>query len=233
MKIRNPDDRQVRGAAIGAVLLGVAMVAGCAQPQARSSGNWQEGVSRKQVFSRILIVGVSPDINQRCAFESFMAAQIKSESTTGITSCDAMAQREPLTRESVEQAVAAQHADAVLATFLVQGSGKIKATESGSRDTRGSGAYKATDIGYGGFYGAYGAYGAYGIPVVYAEFVATPSLMSAQGEVSVTSRLFETAGATLVYTVDTTAHDMESRADGLLAVTAPIGERLRKDGLIR
>ena len=233
MKTLNPGDRHIRGAAVGSMLLAVTLLAGCAQPQARVSGEWKEGASGKQSFSRVLIVGVSPDLNQRCTFESFMAAQIKSESTAAITSCDAMAQREPLTREGVEQAAVAQRADAVLATFLVAGTGKIEAKEGGSRDTRGSGAYKATDIGYGGFYGAYGAYGAYGIPVVYADFVATPSIMVASGEVNVTSRLFETGGATLVYTLETKAHDLQSRADAMLAITTPIGERLRREGLIR
>ena len=47
------------------------------------------------------------------------------------------------------------------------------------------------------------------------------------------SKLYETRGATAVYTVETTVREIESRGEGLLAITEPIGKRLRKDKLIR
>jgi hypothetical protein len=207
------------------LLLGAAWLSGCVS-QASSRGAWQEGVPRDQSFKRILVVGVTPDVNQRCAFEFFLASQIRSDSVKAIASCDAVTKKDPLTRESIEHAVAAQQADAVLATTLV--SRDWGAEEGRGRDSRGGGTYKATDSGY-----ATGYYGAYGVPVVYGEFQTAPSIITLKGEVRVESKLFETRNATLVYTMETIARDLESRDAGLAAITEPIADRLRRDGLIR
>jgi hypothetical protein len=37
----------------------------------------------------------------------------------------------------------------------------------------------------------------------------------------------------VVYTVDTKVRNIGSRDEGLVTITAPIGKRLRKEGLIR
>lgn len=207
------------------LLLGAAWLAGCT-PAVTVTSAWQDSVPRNQSFKRVLVVGVSPDVRQRCPFERFLAFELESESTKAIASCDAVTQKDPLTRESIDLAIASQKADAVLATLLV--SKKWDVEEGGDRDTRGGAYYKATDSGY-----ATGYYGTYGVPVVYGEFQTASAITTMKGEVRITSKLYETRGATLVYTLDTLARDIESRDAGLGAITAPIAERLRKDGLIR
>jgi hypothetical protein len=226
-----------RRAAPAALLLLAAATAlsACAQPPVRAQGEWQDGAQHDQSFKRVLVVGVSPDYNQRCAFEGFVANQMRSESTTALTSCRVLSSKEPLTRENVERAIVEHNADAVLATILV--AAEIGAKEGGSSETRGDGYYKATGFDYApGYYGSYGAYrnyGVYGVPVVYGEFRTAPPLTTVQGSVEVASGLFETEGATMVYKLTTTAHDLESRAGGLAEVSGAIADRLRKDGLIR
>jgi nitrate reductase assembly molybdenum cofactor insertion protein NarJ len=54
-----------------------------------------------------------------------------------------------------------------------------------------------------------------------------------KGEVRVTSKLFETRGTSVVYTMDTVAKDVESRDRGLSMIAGAIAERLRKDGLTK
>lgn len=181
---------------------------------------WADNVSRDQSFSRVLIVGISPDVNQRCPFERALASKIKSENTVALVSCDVMPLGAPLTRENIEAAVAEQNADAVLATSLVSKLWDVK--EGGTSDTRGLAQYKASDS----YYGVYGT-------VVAADFHTAAPITTVQGEAHVTSKLYETRGATVVYTVDTKVRKIESRGEGLAAVTAPIGKRLRRDGLIR
>lgn len=182
---------------------------------------WSDNAPRKQTFSRVLVVGISPNVDQRCPFERVLASKLKSESTAAFASCDAVEQKNPLTRESIEAAVAAKKADAVLATSLVSKQWSLK--DGGTYDTRGGAYYKATDS----YFGPYGA------PVVYADFSTTPSIMTVQGEAHVTSKLYETHGATVVYTVDTKVQKVTSSDAGIAAITAPIGQRLRRDGLIR
>ena len=227
---------RTRRAAPGALLLlaGAVALSGCAQP-VKVQGHWQDGAARDQSFKRVLVVGVSPDYNQRCAFEGFAANQLRSEATAAFTSCRVLSSKEPLTRENVERAIAEHKADAVLATILV--AAKVEAQEGGSSETRGDAYYKAMGIDYApGYYGRYGAYrdyGVYGMPVVYGEFRTAEPLTTVRGSVEVASSLFETGGATMVYSLNTTAHDLDSRAGGLAEISAAIAERLRKDGLVR
>jgi len=209
-----------------ALLLGVAMLAGCGGPQVRATGDWQEGAARGQAFSRVLVVGISPDVKQRCPFERFLAARIESSATVAMASCDVVKQKDPLTRESIDEAIAWQKIDAVVATSLVSKEWGTK--KGGDMDTRGGGSYKATDAGY-----ATGYYGAYGVPVIYGEFTTQASVLTMKGEVRVTTKVFETRNATVVYTLETVAKDIESRATGLNTVTTPIADRLRKEGLVR
>jgi hypothetical protein len=222
---RAVSSEHARRAAVGSMLclIGAVLLSGCAH-QARVKGTWQDGVSHKQSFTRVLVLGVSPDINQRCTFEAFMQTQLRTESVKAIRSCDAVTQKNPLTLESIEQAVASVQADAVLATSLV--SSEYEAKEGGGRDTRGSAMYKATDAGF-----ATGYYGVYGIPVIYGEFATAPAITTVQGEVHVTSRFYETRDKTLIYTVDTRARNLESRDAGLYDVAAAIAHQLRRVGL--
>ena len=223
-----PRDR-ASAAPLGAmcVLLGAASLAGCAQP-VKVDGAWQDGASREQAFTRVLVVGVSPKLNQRCSFETFLAARIRSEATIAITSCNAMSHEDPLTRENIERAVAEQRADAVLATILVAATAAVK--DGGTGDSRGGAYYKATDIGYATYYGGFGVYG---VPVVYGEFQTAPSIMGLERQVEIVTRLFETDNATLVYELNTRAKSLDSRAEGLAEVTSQIAERLRREGLVR
>jgi len=181
---------------------------------------WSDNVSRDQTFSRVLVVGISPNIDQRCPFERALAAKVKSPQTVALVSCDVMQQKTPLTREAIEATVAQQNADAVLATSLISKTWEAK--QGGTYDTRGGAYYKATDS----YYGVYGT-------VVAADFQTTAPITTLKGEVHVTSKLYETRGATVVYTVDTKVRNIESTDAGLAAITPPIAKRLRKDGLIR
>lgn len=184
------------------------------------TGVWADNVSRDQSFARVLVVGISPNLDQRCPFERALASKIKSASTVALVSCDVMPPKTELTRESIEAAVAANNADAVLATSLISKEWEVK--EGGTRDTRGYAGYKPTDS----YYGVYGT-------VVAGDFRTAGPITTVQGSAHVVSKLYETRGATVVYTVDTKVRNIESSGEGLAAVTEPIAKRLRKDELIR
>jgi altronate dehydratase len=207
-------------------LFGAVLSAGSAQARSTVKGTWQEGVTRNQTFTRVLVVGVSPNVNQRCAFEFFMASQLQSESVQVIRSCDAVKEKNPLTLESIVQAVSAANADAVLATSLV--AREIAMKEGGSRDTRGNASYKATDAGF-----ATGYYGVYGVPVIYGEFATAPAFTIAQGKAEVSSRFYRTSDKALLYTLDTTATKLESSDAALHDFAAAIADKLRREGLTR
>jgi hypothetical protein len=193
---------------------------GCAGVSTK--GSWQEGAPRNQTFSRLLVIGVSPDRNIRCAFESTFTSQLRSASTTVFSSCDQMKPNEALNRENVERAVAAVHADGVLVTRLVSASASHK--EGTSDDMRGNSVYKATDF----------AYGAYGMPVTYVDFQTAPPLTSITSSLHILTQLYETQNAKMIYTIDTTTklQEVDSTGATLMTITAPTADRLRRAGLI-
>jgi hypothetical protein len=197
-----------------------AWLSGCAGISAK--GTWEDGVPHP-TFSRVLVVGVSPNRNVRCAFESTFASQLQSESTTVIQSCDQMNSKEELTRQNIERVVASVHADAVLATRLV--SAQTGEWEGRSNDTRGDSRYKATDF----------AYGAYGMPVTYAEFQTAPPLSAITSSLHVVTKVYDTRDAKLLYTLDTVtkAQEVDSTEATLMTITIPTAQRLRRDGLVR
>jgi hypothetical protein len=207
------------------LMLGSGAVTGCASGPS-ASGAWTDGSTGARSYSRVLVVGVSPDINQRCPFERMLAGRLKSSTTEAFASCDAVAQRNPLTRESIEAAVAAKNADVVVATSLVARDWELQ--QGGTADTRGGGMYKATGSGW-----ATGYYGLYGVPVIYGEFQTAPSALTLQGEIRLTSRVYDTADKKLVYTIDTVARDIETREQAAHEISIAISDRLRKDGLVR
>jgi hypothetical protein len=186
-------------------------------------GSWQDQAPRDRTYTRLLVIGVSPDRDVRCAFESTFASQLASAATTAISSCSKMSVQEPLARENVERVAAAVGADAVLATRLVSmGTGH---GQGSSNDMRGDSVYKPTDFGYG----------AYGMPVTYVDFQTAPPLSSLTSSLHVSTKLYDTRGATLIYTIDTVtkSQEIDSTEATLISITAPTADRLRRAGLIR
>jgi hypothetical protein len=198
-----------------------AWLTGCAGVSA--NGTWQNGASHNQTFSRVLIVGVTPNRNLRCAYESTLASQIQNASTTAISSCDQLNSKEPLTRENIERVVASVHADAVLATRLV--SMATGEREGRSNDTRGNSVYKATDFGYG----------YYGMPVTQVEFQTAPPLSAITSSIHVVTQVYDTRSAALLYTLDTktNAQEIDSTEATLMTIAIPTAKGLRSAGLIR
>jgi hypothetical protein len=210
-----------------AILLpaGITALGGCATGSS-ASGAWAAGAQRGNAYQRVLIVGVSPNINQRCPFERFLATRVKANGTAAIVSCDVIDHKTSLSPEVVKAAAVAQKVDAVIATNLVSKQWDVE--EGGQMDTRGGGMYKATDAGY-----VTGWYGAYGMPVIYGEFETQPSIDTLQSDARIQTRVFDAQSAMLVYTMDAQAKGVTSPGVGLASVTTAIADRLRKSGVIR
>ena len=210
------------------VLLAIAGLASCTPYKV--TGAWSTGATRPQTFRRMLIIGVSPEYNARCNYEYAMATMLRSSSLKAIASCSAMKEDVQLNRENVVQVVASLGIDGVLVSRLVTASASVK--EGGSHDTRSTQSYKATGVGYDYYGGAYGAYGAYGMPVIYGEFAVQPSIFSLERNFEISTQLYETRGATVVYTLKTKAKSQEARDTMLAEIGTGIAIHLRRAGLI-
>jgi hypothetical protein len=210
------------GARLAPVLLmaAAALSAGCSSTAVQ--GSYQSDVPRNRSYTRVLIVGLTPDFNERCAFEFSLASQMVSDFTKAIPSCNSMTDKDKLTRENIEKVVASTQADSVLSTALVSMS--MSGQKGGNRDTRGYNDYKAIDYGWG----------YYGMPVTYVDYEQAPALTTLSGKVDVLSKLYSAGDATLIYSMDIKAKssDIESTGSAIDTVTAAIADQLRKQGLI-
>jgi hypothetical protein len=199
---------------------------GHAAEKVKVTGSWQKGVPHDLTFTRVLVVGITHDVDQRCRWERFLAAKLNGTTTKAVASCDAVTKVDPLSLESIQDAVEWLKVDAVMATSLVDRA--WEADEGGGRDTRGTANYKATDAGF-----AYGYYGMYGVPVIYGDFVDTPPVTTLSGKAQVTTKVYATQDQKVVYTLDTKAQSSDFRERSMSSVTTPMAERLRRDGLIK
>jgi hypothetical protein len=218
---------KMRNSILASLLLAIAALASCAQPF-KVTGAWNEGATRPQSFKRLLIIGVSPDYSARCNFEYALATTLRSNAVKAIASCSAMTAEEQLNRENVVRVVASLGIDGVLVSRLVAASASVK--EGGSHDMRSTHSYKATAVGYD--YYNYG-YGSYGMPVIYGEFAGQLSIFSLEHEFEIGTQLYETRGASVVYSLKTKAKSQESRNIIIAEISAGIAARLRQARLIQ
>jgi hypothetical protein len=213
--------RRLEAATVVAMLC---LTACTGRPSVKS--NWVDNAARAQTFSHLLVVGVTPDYSQRCNFEFWLVRDLRSENVQAEPSCSFMTKDDPFNRDAIVRLVSEHHYDAVVATSLVALGWHTR--EGGTYDTRSTGNYKYIASGWDT-----GFYGAYGMPVDFYEFKTLPSITNARGQVHVLTKVFETRNASLVYTIDTKAGDIESSQLGLAMITPAIAERLQRDGLIR
>ncbi len=216
-RTRRPSHRSL---AVAALILAIAGLAGCTQ-SIRATGTWNEGATRPQTFRKLLVVGVTPDYNQRCNFEWVLATKMRSDTAEAITSCSLMKADVELSRESIERVIRSSGVDGVVATRLVTSGASLK--EGGTGDTRGSALYKATDMGYG----------YYGMPVVYGDFAASRPIIEMESTFEVVTRVYETRGATPVYSLKTTGKSRDAINIVREDISWAIVERLRQAGLIQ
>jgi hypothetical protein len=183
-------------------------------------GAWQSAPHSS--FSRILIVGLSTNFDQRCSFEFSLASQFSGSSTEALVSCNSMSPTERLTRANIERVVAAEHADAVLTTAVVT-------LQIGLKQGSGTPYYQVTGVGY-----VTGPLGDYGVPVAFVKLETMPSIPTVTGAIHLVTKLFDSRDATLLYNLDTQSKsdDLQSTPDAIETITGLIGRRLRRDGVI-
>lgn len=218
-----------RALLVAASACGLLALSGCASgPGSSVQGTW-DSARPAQAYSKVLVVGLTPNIDSRCRFERVLAGKLNGASTQAVASCDVIDHKAPLTRALVEQAVATHQFDAVISTKLVTKDWAPRG--GGSRDTRGSAGYKATDAGLAEGYGYYG--GVYSVPVIYGEYQSNAESIVIVGQAQVESKLWSVAGPTLVYSLQTNVKNVESSDEGVSLVASAIASDLKQQRVVQ
>jgi hypothetical protein len=202
------------------LILSLAWLSGCAGSASLRSA-WQ-GSAPHPSFSRVLIVGINANFDQRCAFEFSLASWFSGTSTLPLVSCNTMMPKDPLTRATIERVAAAEHADAVLTSAVVT-------LQVSAQPGYTIPYYQVTGRGY-----VTGPMGEYGVPVAFVQLESTTSVPTISGDIHIVTKLFDAHDATLVYTLDMQAKsdDVQSSSTAIETITGKIAAQLRRDGVI-
>jgi hypothetical protein len=200
-----------------------ALLAGCAGGNSVSGGS--HGSSSAHAYDRVLIVGLSSDYNQRCAFEFSLMSQLNANTPIAGASCDFLKPEDPLTRANILKVVASTKADAVVTTRALDS--QFKAMQGGTMDDKGGVAYKPDDIYESSFDDGHG------VVVGIGEVVQYPPITVVAGTVHLLTRVYDTASKSQIDNFQTKVGNIRSETDFLLDVTPPIADQLRRDGIIR
>jgi hypothetical protein len=200
------------------LILSLVCLSGCAGGSSAKSA-WR---SAPHSFSRILIVGLSTNFDQRCAFEFSLASQFSGSSTQPLVSCNSMSPTDRLTRANIEGVVIAEHADAVLTSAVVT-------LQIGLKQGSGTPYYQVTGAGY-----VTGPLGEYGVPVAFVQLETMPSIPTVTGDIHLVTKLFDPKDGRQIYSLDTQSkeNDLQSTPEAIDTIAALVADHLRRDGVI-
>jgi hypothetical protein len=205
--------------ALGIVCATLALTA-CASNAILSSA-WHDDAYKRKTFERILVVGVSEDQFRRRGFESAVVDALTGNRTEAISSIEIMDADTALTDASVDAAGDKIQADAVLVTRLTNTT--VQAKEIDSRVDVQAQAKGGNIVDF--------------FRYDYKD-VENPGYLQAKISFVLSSNLYETAGGTLVYSIETVTSDKNTDYNSVVFdiienTSVKIGQRLRRDGLAK
>ena len=194
--------------------LAALLLAGCSQP-VRVDSSWH-GEPIPQPSERIMVVAVTSDLNGRRQFEDLLVQKLASSGNSAWASSRKMDTSAPLDRDMVSRAVADTGATLVVVTRL---------------------AHRELEIGKTGEAGSVKVQRRHETPMDFFrydyEITEAQTYLVPTSTVGLSTDVYSTDDAGLVYTIDTLIPPRESRLEIMSEAAEAISRRLRRDGLVR
>ncbi len=202
------------------LILTCALVSACAG-STQMTATWHDEAYKRRSFDRILVVGVTDDQFRRRGFESAVVDALAGKRTEAVSSIEIMDADTALSDASVDAAGDQIQADAVLITRLTNTT--VTAKQIDSRVDVQAQAKGGNIVDF--------------FRYDYKE-VENPGYLQAKISFVLSSNLYETAGGTLVYSIETVTSDKNTDYNTVVFdiienTSVKIGQRLRRDGLAR
>ncbi len=202
------------------LILTCALVSACAG-STQMTATWHDEAYKRRSFDRILVVGVTDDQFRRRGFESAVVNALAGKRTEAVSSIEIMDADTALSDASVDAAGDKIQADAVLITRLTNTT--VKAKQIDSRVNVQAQAKGGNIVDF--------------FRYDYKD-VEDPGYLQAKISFVLSSNLYETAGGTLVYSIETVTSDKNTDYNTVVFdiienTSVKIGQRLRRDGLAR
>ncbi len=202
------------------LILTCALVSACAG-STQMTATWHDEAYKRRSFDRILVVGVTDDQFRRRGFESAVVDALAGKRTEAVSSIEIMDADTALSDASLDAAGDKIQADAVLITRLTNTTVKAKQIDSRvdvQAQAKGGNIVDFFRYDY--------------------KDVEDPGYLQAKISFVLSSNLYETAGGTLVYSIETVTSDKNTDYNTVVFdiienTSVKIGQRLRRDGLAR
>jgi hypothetical protein len=201
-----------------ALILGVALLGGCAAPTVLNTQWLNPQVAGKPPMRSILVLGITKDPNNRRNFEDQMVAQLATRGVKAVPSYRFAPNAGAADQVQLEQAVKEAGVSGVLLTRVVNVTEQVNVTPAMVMGP-------PMGYGFGGFYGYYGGMWA-------TSYVMPPTVYTTQ-HVAADTRLFETVNYTLVWSASTTTTPSGGSVGSMFEQFSKlIVDAMAKDGLV-
>ena len=202
------------------LILTCALVSACAG-STQMTATWHDEAYKRRSFDRILVVGVTDDQFRRRGFESAVVNALAGKRTEAVSSIEIMDADTPLSDASLDAAGDKIQADAVLITRLTNTT--VKAKQIDSRVNVQAQAKGGNIVDF--------------FRYDYKD-IENPGYLQAKISFVLSSNLYETAGGTLVYSIETVTSDKNTDYNTVVFdiienTSVKIAQRLRRDGLAK
>ena len=202
------------------LILTCALVSACAG-STQMTATWHDEAYKRRSFDRILVVGVTDDQFRRRGFESAVVDALAGKRTEAVSSIEIMDADTALSDASLDAAGDKIQADAVLITRLTNTT--VKAKQIDSRVNVQAQAKGGNIVDF--------------FRYDYKD-VEDPGYLQAKISFVLSSNLYETAGGTLVYSIETVTSDKNTDYNTVVFdiienTSVKIAQRLRRDGLAK
>lgn len=202
------------------LILTCALVSACAG-STQMTATWHDEAYKRRSFDRILVVGVTDDQFRRRGFESAVVNALAGKRTEAVSSIEIMDADTALSDASLDAAGDKIQADAVLITRLTNTT--VTAKQIDSRVNVQAQAKGGNIVDF--------------FRYDYKD-VEDPGYLQAKISFVLSSNLYETAGGTLVYSIETVTSDKNTDYNTVVFdiienTSVKIAQRLRRDGLAK
>jgi hypothetical protein len=186
------------------------------------TGVWKKSDYLGPAFKSVLVIALTEDSTNKTIWEDKMAAQLLQSGVEAITSSNAFAGDDKITKEEVLAFVRKNGTEAVLVTRLID----IKKEQVYYPSTTNyAGSY------YGGSsYGYYNSFGSY-YPRAY-NTVTTPGYTASLSTVLLESNLYQASSQDLVWSLSSETFEPRSVNELVESVGAKLAKSLRENNLI-
>lgn len=198
-----------------AVLLAALLLAACTKGT-KIKPVRHESRPAEAPYSKVLVVGVTPNEGLRWRWERLMAQTLEDRGLTAWSSVKEMGYDTPLNRDNVVVAVRKTGADAVLVSRLIRQDVAAKGVDA-RKEAK---ARRREEYIFDFFRYDY-------------EEIDVPSYTLLTSTVEINTDLYETTEGRLVYSINTITYQKQTEWEVLDEVTIAIAKRLRRDKMAR